>query len=130
MIDVVAAIIKDGERVLIARKKIGKPLAGYWEFPGGKIEIGESPENALKRELKEEMEIEIKVGTYVGESIYDYGNTQVALKGYICNLENGEIRLKDHDRYRWIKIEDINNYTLAPADIPLANNILDMANAC
>lgn len=118
MINVVAAILKRKDKVLIAKKRQGKPLAGYWEFPGGKIEEGESPEEALIRELKEEIDIEIEVNKYVGESVYDYGNNKViSLKGYIATLKSGEIKLIDHDEYRWVTLEEIKKYKIAPADL-------------
>ena len=71
MIKVVAAILEKEDKILIAKKREGKPLAGLWEFPGGKIEEGETPEESLIRELMEEMNIKVRVNEYVGESIYD-----------------------------------------------------------
>jgi 8-oxo-dGTP diphosphatase len=129
MINVVAAILQNEDRILIARKREGKPLAGFYEFPGGKIEIGEIPEESLIRELMEEMNIKIKVKEYIGESIYDYGEGKViCLKGFTAEILEGEIKLSDHDEYRWITLKEITNYKLAPADISLVeklkNNIL------
>lgn len=129
MINVVAAILQNEDRILIARKREGKPLAGFYEFPGGKIEIGEIPEESLIRELMEEMNIKIKVKEYIGESIYDYGEGKViCLKGFTAEIYEGEIKLSDHDEYRWITLKEITNYKLAPADISLVeklkNNIL------
>ena len=124
MIKVVAAILQKEDKILIARKKEGKPLAGYFEFPGGKIEKGETPEESLARELMEEMNIKIDVKEYVGESIYDYGNGKViSLLGYISEIIDGEIKLSDHDRYEWVTLEEINNYKIAPADIPLIDKL-------
>ena len=102
-IKVVAAILQKEDKILIARKKEGKPLAGYFEFPGGKIEKGETPEKSLIRELMEEMNIKIAIKEYVGESIYDYGNGKViSLLGYKSEIIDGEIKLSDHDRYEWV----------------------------
>ena len=85
MINVVAAILEKEDKILIAKKKEGKPLAGFWEFPGGKVENGETLEKALIRELKEEMDIEIEIKDYVGESIHDYGDNKiVSLKLFTC----------------------------------------------
>ncbi|WP_294132043.1 (deoxy)nucleoside triphosphate pyrophosphohydrolase [uncultured Clostridium sp.] len=124
IIKVVAAILQKEDKILIARKKEGKPLAGYFEFPGGKIEKGETPEESLARELMEEMNIKIDVKEYVGESIYDYGNGKViSLLGYISEIIDGEIKLSDHDRYEWVTLEEINNYKIAPADIPLIDKL-------
>ena len=127
MIKVVAAILQKEDKILIAKKRKGKPLAGFWEFPGGKIEEGETPEESLVRELLEEMSIEIKVNEYVGESIYDYGNGKIiSLKGFTAEIIEGDIKLTDHDEYRWIKIEESNLYNLAPADIPLVNALMKL----
>lgn len=124
IIKVVAAILQKEDKILIARKKQGKPLAGYFEFPGGKIEEGETPEESLIRELMEEMNIKIAVKEYIGESIYDYGNDKViSLLGYTAEIIDGEIKLSDHDIYEWVTLEQINNYKIAPADIPLINKL-------
>ena len=124
IIKVVAAILQKEDKILIARKKQGKPLAGYFEFPGGKIEEGETPEESLIRELMEEMNIKIAVKEYIGEIIYDYGNDKViSLLGYTAKIIDGEIKLSDHDIYEWVTLEQINNYKIAPADIPLINKL-------
>ena len=124
MIKVVAAILKKEDKILIAKKREGKPLAGMWEFPGGKIEEGETPEESLIRELREEMDIKIKVKEYVGESIYDYGDGKViSLKGFTSEIVEGDIKLTDHDEYKWVTLEEIYNYKVAPADIPLISKI-------
>lgn len=124
MIKVVAAILKKEDKILIAKKREGKPLAGMWEFPGGKIEEGETPEESLIRELREEMDIKIKVKEYVGESIYDYGDGKViSLKGFTAEIVEGDIKLTDHDEYKWVTLEEIYNYKVAPADIPLISKI-------
>ena len=127
MIKVVAAILEKEDKILIAKKREGKPLAGLWEFPGGKIEKDEIPEESLVRELMEEMDIKVKVKDYVGESIYDYGNDKIiSLKGFKAEIIEGEIKLTDHDEYKWITIDEINNYNLAPADIPLINKLKNL----
>lgn len=125
MIEVVAAILKKDNKILIARKKQGKSLAGYWEFPGGKIEKGETPEESLKRELMEEMNIKIEMLEYVGESIYDYGNnTVINLKGFLAEIIEGDITLIDHDKYLWVTVDEAKSYKLAPADIPLLEKLI------
>lgn len=124
IIKVVAAILQKEDKILIARKKEGKPLEGYFEFPGGKIEKGETTEESLIRELMEEMNIKIAVKEYIGESIYDYGNDKViSLLGYTAEIIDWEIKLSDHDRYEWVTLEQINNYKIAPADIPLIDKL-------
>ena len=124
MIKVVAAILEKENKILIAKKREGKPLAGLWEFPGGKIEEGETPEESLIRELMEEMNIKVRVNEYVGESIYDYGDGKViSLKGFTAEIIEGDIKLTDHDEYKWVTLEEVCNYRIAPADIPLISNI-------
>lgn len=118
MIDVAAAILenKKGE-VLIAKRKKGK-LAGYWEFPGGKIEKGESPEQGLIRELNEEMNLEIEIEGYIGENIHSYDIGTIRLLAFKGKIIGGDIKLADHEEYIWINIQDLKKVNLAPADIP------------
>ena len=124
MIKVVAAILQNDDKILIAKKKEGKPLAGFYEFPGGMVEEGENPEDSLVRELMEEMSIKVTVKDYVGKSIYDYGNGKVSeLLGYTAEIIEGDIVLTDHDEYRWVTLEEVCNYNIAPADIPLISKI-------
>lgn len=124
MIKVVAAILQNDDKILIAKKKEGKPLAGFYEFPGGKVEERENPEDSLVRELMEEMSIKVTVKDYVGKSIYDYGNGKVIeLLGYTAEIIEGDIVLTDHDEYRWVTLEEVCNYNIAPADIPLISKI-------
>ena len=124
IIKVVAAILQNDDKILIAKKKEGKPLAGFYEFPGGKVEEGENPEDSLVRELMEEMSIKVTVKDYVGKSIYDYGNGKVIeLLGYTAEIIEGDIVLTDHDEYRWVTLEEVCNYNIAPADIPLISKI-------
>lgn len=130
MINVVAGILKKDNKILIARKKEGKSLAGYWEFPGGKIEDGETTQESLIRELMEEMNINIKVNEYVGESIYDYGNIVISLKGYLAEILDGEIALTDHDKYEWVTLDEIGSYKIAPADIQLVEDLLKLESKC
>ncbi|MCT4605659.1 MAG: 8-oxo-dGTP diphosphatase MutT [Marinisporobacter sp.] len=118
MINVVAGIlINENNEILIAKRKKGKHLGGYWEFPGGKIEAGETPEESLIRELKEEMDITIKVKDYFGENIYKYERGTIKLIAYLCEMIEGKIILADHSEYKWVKKENLNQYKMAPADI-------------
>jgi len=119
MIEVTAAILEEGNKIMIARRVQGKHLAGFWEFPGGKIEQDETPEICLIRELKEEFEIDVTIGNYIGESIFEYPEKTIRLKAFTCEIINGKMKLNDHDKIEWIKLEEIANYNLAPADLPL-----------
>lgn len=118
-IDVSAAIILKDKKVLAARRKQGAHLAGYWEFPGGKVEQGETPEQCLARELQEEFRITSRIGAFVAESIYDYGNKIVRLLAYQVEHVSGDFQLIDHDELRWLPLEELSSVEWAPADIPL-----------
>jgi 8-oxo-dGTP diphosphatase len=123
MIKVAAAmLIKDG-RVLIAKRKANDMLANKWEFPGGKIEVGESPEECLRREIQEEFQVEIAVGKYFGESKYRYDHASVHLIAYWAYLENGELKPTSHSEYCWASIDELDKYDFAPADKPLVEKI-------
>lgn len=119
MIEVTAAIIEKGDKFLIARRAKGNHLSGFWEFPGGKIEKGETAEACLSRELNEELQIIVSVKRFVGESHFKYPNKTINLKAFTCSIIRGEIQLKDHDKVEWITLQEINQYKLAPADLQL-----------
>ena len=118
-IDVTAAIIVKNEKVLAARRRPGIHLAGYWEFPGGKVKDGEAPEDCLARELQEEFQISTKVGPFFGENQYDYGSKAVHLMAYWVKHLSGKFQLIDHDEIRWLTLDELNIVEWAPADIPL-----------
>jgi 8-oxo-dGTP diphosphatase len=122
-IKVVCGIIFDNEEVFICRRKQGKSLAGYWEFPGGKIEENESDVNALERELFEELEMKVVVKEFIGQSNYDYDNFQIQLYGYECQLINFTGKLTDHDKFQWVDKLKLKEFNLAPADIPFVRMI-------
>ena len=88
MIEVTAAILEDGNKIMIARRGKGKHLAGFWEFPGGKIEQDETPEICLIRELKEEFEIDVSIGSYIGESVFKYPEKTIKLIGNLTDFSN------------------------------------------
>jgi len=118
MIDVVAAILENEKNeILIAKRKKDKILGGFWEFPGGKVEKDETPEQGLIRELKEEMSIGIRVVEYIGENIHHYERGSINLIAFKARILSGDIKLVDHEEYIWIGIDQLNNYKLAPADI-------------
>ena len=116
---VVAGVLMRDELFLIARRKPGKSLAGFWEFPGGKLEANESPEQALVRELKEEFSIDVSVGDYIGSAEHDYEHISIELIAYQAFISEGEFELTDHDAIEWVTKAQALNYELAPADIPI-----------
>lgn len=118
-IDVAAAIIVKDNKIFAARRKPGVHLAGFWEFPGGKLEAGESAEECLVRELEEELKITTHVGAFVGESVYDYGSKVVRLMAYQVEHLAGDFELIDHDALRWLGLDELESVQWAPADISL-----------
>lgn len=123
-INVTAAIIENNGRFLIARRKKGKHLENKWEFPGGKIEQQETPQECLTRELKEEFGIIAEIADFVAENVFDYGDRKIRLLGYRAKYISGEFRLNAHDEIRWISLNEFNNFDFAEADIPLIQKIL------
>lgn len=118
MIEVAAAIIENSQgQLLIARRKKGKSQEGMWEFPGGKIEQGETIEACLQRELKEEMNIIIAPYEPFGVNDHIYGATHIRLFAHRAEMVGGEISLVDHDEYRWVERDKLKEYLFAPADI-------------
>lgn len=126
MKEVTAAIIIDKNKILIAQRGANEKLAGKWEFPGGKIELGETPQECLKREIKEELEVDIAVGNYLGESIYTYPNGEIKLIAYFATILDGDIKLSVHDKVEWITISQIDKYDFAPADIPFIEKLKEV----
>ena len=121
MLKVVAALIEKDNKVLIARRSTGDPnIIGKWEFPGGKVELGENEFQAIEREIKEEFELTIKAKKFLINNIYEYSHKIVDLRLYSCCYISGDFKLHDHFEYKWVAKEKILNYDFAPADIPLA----------
>jgi 8-oxo-dGTP diphosphatase len=115
-------IIQDG-RVLIVRRSPGETLAGMWEFPGGKVEIGETLEACLARELHEELGLNVSVGPVLTESVYHYDHGSIRLIAMRTEVRDGTIKLSVHDKFEWVDPRDLRNFSLAPADIPIADHI-------
>jgi len=113
---VVAAIICRNNMVLLARRPTGDPLAGFWEFPGGKIEPGETPQCALERELHEEFGVNVRVGDFVGSHIHHVAEQSIELLAFWVTTEEEIIRLNAHDGVAWVRPTDLGHYPLAPAD--------------
>lgn len=121
---VVAAVIYRDQNLLLARRKSGKSMAGYWEFPGGKIENGETPEKALTRELFEEFDVVVSVGKEIATHRHDYEHIKIELIAHETRIESGELELRDHDAIVWVTPHEARQYKLAPADIPILEHIL------
>ena len=114
---VVGAVILDGHRIFCTQRGPG-PLAGYWEFPGGKIEAGEGPEDALTREILEELGCEIAVGGFITQTTYEYDFAVVTLATYRCSLLSGAPTLSEHTDAKWLLPSELQSVQWAPADVP------------
>jgi 8-oxo-dGTP diphosphatase len=113
---VTAAIIEENGKVFIAKRRAGKNLAGKWEFPGGKIEPGETPEEALARELSEEMDLRVSVGEFLCRAYFESGPIKLELLAYRVTRVSGEPVLREHDEARWVKPSELLSYDLAESD--------------
>ncbi len=120
---VTAAILMKDNRVLIARRPGNGAKVGKWEFPGGKIENGETPEECLRRELYEELEIVVEVKAFFEKSIYRYANGTIELLAYLVDWVGGEMKVREHDEVKWVYIDELDNYDLLPADVPLKDKL-------
>ncbi|MGJ1436102.1 (deoxy)nucleoside triphosphate pyrophosphohydrolase [Sphingobacterium siyangense] len=125
LITVVCGIIFKDDLVLICRRKPEKSLGGYWEFPGGKVEDGESNEESLLRELIEELNLKVKIKQHFFDTVHQYDNGAIELISFICETENIASESTDHDQLEWVKISDLLNWKLAPADIPIAKELIE-----
>lgn len=114
-IEVVAAIIHREEAYFATQRGYGE-WEGMWEFPGGKIESGESPEAALKREIQEELGIDITIDRFLCTTEYDYPSFHLTMHCYLCDVEAGEIVLREHKSARWLTAETLDNVEWLPAD--------------
>ena len=123
MITVVCGIIYDDKsRILLTRRAKGE-FSGKWEFPGGKLELGESHEECLIRELREELSISVSVKSFYAAYQYFYPKFSINLISMTCLFESGAIKLIDHDQFSWVTKRDLKNYKFIAGDIKLANKI-------
>ncbi|HWP95629.1 MAG TPA: 8-oxo-dGTP diphosphatase MutT [Syntrophomonadaceae bacterium] len=131
IIDVTAAILIKERTVLIAQRPINDQLAGYWEFPGGKIEHGEQPEECLAREMREEFSINIEVREFFGSSYFEYQDKKIRLLAYLCKWMEGQMQSTSHESYVWATSQDLETYNFASADIPLVGCLMrDFDDIC
>lgn len=120
---VVGGILQENGRILLARRAPGRSMAGYWEFPGGKVMPGESDEEALARELEEELSLQVKVGPALQTVTHRYPEFQIVLVCYACVRLSGTPRLLDHDALAWVEPASLLDYSLTPADVPVAETL-------
>lgn len=118
MINVVAGIIRNNEnKILIAQRNLRKSQGGLWEFPGGKIEPNETMEDAIVREIKEELDMDIIFESYFDEKKYIYPEKEINLIALNCKFIGDNYRLLEHERVEWISLEQFDNFEFAPADV-------------
>ncbi len=130
VVRVVAAMVMEAGQVLLARRGPGMDLAGCWEFPGGKIESGEGPAEALVRELEEELGLRVRADSWVANS--DFSNAdgrRIRLEGWLATHVAGEPRAQEHDGWCWIQPGRIPSACLAPADQPLLAALIEALDA-
>ena len=123
MIQVVCAIILRENKILIAQRSEKMKLPLKWEFPGGKLEDGENEEEAIIREIKEELNINILPLKKISSHIHNYGSFKINLIAYLCNYVTGEIQLLEHQDFKFVYFEKLNDYDLAEADIPVIEKL-------
>lgn len=121
-IHVAAAVIRDGSRIFATQRGSGA-WKDYWEFPGGKIEPGETPQEALRREIKEELDTEITVGDHIITVEYDYPEFHLTMDCFWCSVKSGRLELLEHEAARWLFPGELQQMNWLPADVQVAEAI-------
>jgi len=123
---VTCAIIRQGNRILAVQRSEGMPHPGKWEFPGGKVKTGESPEKCIKREIQEELGVIVKVEALLPSILHRYEASAIRLLPFICSLVTGEIVLTEHSGYEWFTLEDLEKGDLLEADRKILPFLFDL----
>ena len=114
-VGVVAAVIREGDRFLATQRGYG-PWKDGWEFPGGKIEDGETPERALIREIREELNMEVDIGEKLTQVEYDYPEFHLSMGCFLCSVRSGRVTLNEHESARWLTAGELDSVAWLPAD--------------
>jgi 8-oxo-dGTP diphosphatase len=122
------ALVDPDKRVLLAQRPEGKAMAGLWEFPGGKVQAGETPEYALMRELEEELGIETRPGCYtpIAFASHTYSDFHLLMPLFVCRMWKGVVRAREHKAIKWVRPHDMGTYPMPEADIPLVSALCDL----
>jgi 8-oxo-dGTP diphosphatase len=126
VIDVTAAIWIEAGRVLIARRRPGVSQAGLWEFPGGKVRPGETPEACLAREIEEELGVKVNVEGFFAESVHAYAERTIRLRAYRVRSAGGRPVALDHAELRWVSPRELGRYAFCPADLPFVQRLQEL----
>ncbi|KJZ46011.1 (deoxy)nucleoside triphosphate pyrophosphohydrolase [Pseudomonas fluorescens] len=121
---VAAAVVHLDGKILITRRAPGEKLAGMWEFPGGKLEHEETPQDCITRELREELGVESVAGEILTSTTYTYPGGTIELIAIMVKLQSTQFTLQVHDLFEWVQPQELLQYGLAPADIPIAEEII------
>ena len=123
MVHVTCAVIRDGERFLICQRSEQMKMPLKWEFPGGKVEEGESLEDCLIREIKEELDVFLSIDAALEPEIHHYNSFSITLYPFLCTIKEGTINLREHAQYKWILQDEFSMYDLADADVPILKQL-------
>ena len=121
-IEVVAGIIKDGDKIFATQRGYGEFKDG-WEFPGGKMEPGEAPQQALARELKEELAVDVNVGEFLCTVDYDYPTFHLTMHCFYCSLVSGKLTLLEHEAAKWLNMSELHTVNWLPADVEVVKSL-------
>ena len=124
-INVAAAVILQDDKILATQRGYGN-YKDWWEFPGGKIEDGETPEEALIREIREELDVRITIGSYLEKVEYDYPEFHLSMVCYWCRIREGHLKLLEHEAARWLSLSELGQVNWLPADVLVVERIHDI----
>lgn len=114
---VTAALIRDAGKILIAQRGRSKLFGWKWEFPGGKVRVDETPEDCLRREIKEELNLEIQIEEHFCTTHHQYPDFNIQLIAFWCSIVGGRLKLAEHEQVRWVTVKEMNEYSFVEADL-------------
>ena len=123
---VTAGVIEKDGKILIAKRKSGKCVGNKWEFPGGKLESGETIRECLKRELKEELNFTVEIGDFIGSSVFSCNNRDIELLAYQVTYVEGDLELIDHEEVLWVEPFELSNYEFTLPDVPIVQKVIEI----